>query len=131
MTIKAKKDLKGALGNSLKSEEKAIKGKYDKFSQADAIFDEYEKRNIQNRESNIEEMSSTVHSRKSIRDSFTMPVEDHKIINKIIEKFLDTRNVVNKSEVVRMALHTLYQLPTEQLIKAYRSIEKVKIGRPK
>ncbi len=127
--MKTKKDMKSALGKSLKSEEEAVKGKYDKFSKADAVFDDYEKRVVQ---PDIEEESSSKkNNKKCIRDSFTMPVEDHEIINKIIDKFLDTRKIVNKSEVIRMALHTLNQLPTEQLMEMYQSIGKVKIGRPK
>ena len=129
MNMKTKKDMKSALGKSLKSEEEAVKGKYDKFSKADAVFDDYEKREIQ---SDIEEQpSSKKNNKKCVRDSFTMPAEDHQIINKVIDRFLDTRKIVNKSEVIRMALHTLDQLPTTQLIEAYETIKKVKIGRPK
>ena len=129
--MKTKNNLKAALGKSLKSEEEAVKSKYDKFSKADIILDDYEKREVENREAVIKELSPKKNSKKCVRDSFTMPAEDHQIINKIIDRFLDTRKIVNKSEVIRMALHALNQLPTNQLMEAYQSIEKVKIGRPK
>ena len=131
LTINTKKNLKGVLARSIKSEEKSVKKKYDKFSKADAIFDEYEKRSSKNNESDIQEVASKKNRVKCIRDSFTMPVEDHKIINEIIDKFLDMKKIVNKSEVIRMALYTLSQLPIEELNEVYQSIEKVKIGRPK
>ena len=129
--MKTKNNLKAALGKSLKSEEEAVKSKYDKFSKADIILDDYEKREVENREAVIKELSPKKNSKKCVRDSFTMPAEDHQIIDKIIDRFLDTRKIVNKSEVIRMALHALNQLPTNQLMEAYQSIEKVKIGRPK
>ena len=129
--MKTKNNLKAALGKSLKSEEDAVKSKYDKFSKADIILDDYEKREVENREAVIKELSPKKNSKKCVRDSFTMPAEDHQIIDKIIDRFLDTRKIVNKSEVIRMALHALNQLPTNQLMEAYQSIEKVKIGRPK
>ena len=129
--MKTKNNLKAALGKSLKSEEEAVKSKYDKFSKADIVLDDYEKREVENREAVIKELSPKKNSKKCVRDSFTMPAEDHQIIDKIIDRFLDTRKIVNKSEVIRMALHALNQLPTNQLMEAYQSIEKVKIGRPK
>ena len=129
--MKTKNNLKAALGKSLKSEEEAVKSKYDKFSKADIILDDYENREVQNREAVIKELPPKKNNKKCVRDSFTMPAEDHQIINKVIDRFLDTRKIVNKSEVIRMALHALNQLPTNQLMEAYQSIEKVKIGRPK
>ena len=41
--MKTKNNLKAALGKSLKSEEEAVKSKYDKFSKADIVIDDYEK----------------------------------------------------------------------------------------
>ena len=65
-----------------------------------------------------------------VRDSFTFPVEDHDLIQKIVNRCLRQGVSVNKSETLRAALRLLDQLSDSDLIEAFSGIEKIKTGRP-
>jgi len=64
----------------------------------------------------------------SIKESFTCPENEHKIIQIVIDKLLDKRIVINKSEVVRVGLHLLKNLSDDELFNIYKLIPKTKVG---
>lgn len=68
--------------------------------------------------------SSTV-----VKDLFSFPQNDYEIINKSIDKALENRIIMNKSEVVRAALKVLIDLDNDEFVKAIQSVEKIKRGR--
>ncbi len=63
------------------------------------------------------------------RDAFTMPINDHQLIQQIVQDALSFRMNINKSEVVRAGLQLLANLSNIDLKIALSQINKVKIGR--
>ncbi|PSB03116.1 hypothetical protein [Merismopedia glauca] len=120
------KKMKGALSSSMLAETEAVQNKKvtdttaDRFEQAEAFF-----------EDNLPTLpSSKADSKTQVRDSFTFPLEDHELIEKIINRCLKQAVSVNKSETLRAALRLLHSLSDEELIKAFSGIERIKTGRP-
>lgn len=130
-----KRDIKKALGSSLKAEEAAVK---NRFELAEAFLGNRnlkESENLNNEETNPNNSTSAAPdaplAEKVIRDSFTMPTEDYQLITIIRERCLKQGIVLNKSETLRAGLLTLFSLPDAELIEAVNSVKKVKSGRPK
>jgi hypothetical protein len=59
-----------------------------------------------------------------------MPSSDYDLISKIKERCLNGRVSLTKSEVLRAGLLALEAMPDRELLKAVRSVTKVKTGRP-
>ena len=73
--------------------------------------------------------SDRVHA-KVIRDSFTMPREDHQLIGVLKERCIGLGIARTKSELLRGGLRALTQLPDPSLKVVVAGIESVKTGRP-
>ena len=71
------------------------------------------------------------HKVKVVRDSFTMPQNEHQKIAEIKAICLKAKLHVKKSEVLRAGLQVLAKLNAAQLKSALRGLEKIKTGRPK
>lgn len=112
-----KKNLRSALGHSLREEEEAVDGR---FAKAEAYFGDSAP-SVQPEKPAYE---------KVIRDGFTMPASDYELIVQLQAKSLGIGITTTKSEVVRAGLHALNALAPEQLTEVVRSLEKVKTGRP-
>jgi len=118
------KNMKGALSRSLEAETEAIQKKKvteqtpDRFNKADAFFGE---------DTQPQEKEEP---KRQVRDSFTFPVEDHELIQKIVTRFLQQGVSVNKSETLRASLQLLYSLSDQELVDAFSGIKKIKTGRP-
>jgi hypothetical protein len=67
---------------------------------------------------------------KVVRDSFTMPVEDHGLIERVRHLCLKRMMVVSKSEVLRAGVILLNKLPEKEIIEIIKNLPKVKTGRP-
>jgi hypothetical protein len=67
---------------------------------------------------------------KVIRDSFTMPEEDHGLIERVRHLCLKKMMVVSKSEVLRAGVKLLNTLPEKEIIEHIKALPKVKTGRP-
>jgi len=65
-----------------------------------------------------------------VRDSFTMPEEDHGLIERVRYLCLKKMLVVSKSEVLRAGIQYLNTLPEKEIIALIKSLPKVKAGRP-
>jgi len=118
-----KKDLKAALGKSLKEETKAVE---KRFAQADLVFNhEVKEGTITDNEINVNE----VKIEKVIRDSFTLPYDDYQLIELIKDRALKASVSVNKSEVVRAGLLALQSMSEKDLLIALNSLTKIKSGR--
>ena len=118
-----KKDLKSALGKSLKEETKSVE---KRFAQADIVFGQNKP------EINVveENKQSQVKADKVIRDSFTLPSEDYRLIGTIKNRALKASISITKSEVIRAGLLALENMSEQDLIKVIGSLTKVKSGRP-
>jgi hypothetical protein len=114
--------MKAKLGSSVKAEEKAVKGRYDKFERADAALAEAKTPGASN--------SSTGGNGKVIRDSFTMPEADYRLIEPLKVRCMKAGIGVNKSELLRAGLQALTQMPDRELANFLGRLERVKPGRP-
>ncbi len=108
------KSMKGALGRSLATEEKALEARFEK---ADALFEP--KPHVR-----------AVAPERVIRDSFTLPSADYKLIGELRARCLRSATNATKSQIIRAGLHALEQMPTDELLKLISSLPKVKTGRP-
>ena len=117
----ARQDIKKALAKSIGAEGEAIR---DRFSRAEGFFAVKET-------SEEKKEEGPQPAAKQIRDSFTFPPEDYELIQALVDRCLKKGMHVTKSETLRAALRKLTALPDEELLELYRSLSKVKIGRPK
>jgi hypothetical protein len=67
---------------------------------------------------------------KVIRDSFTMPAAEHRLIGALKNRCIGLGVAIKKSELLRAGLASLVRLPDEKLAKAVAAVESVKTGRP-
>lgn len=65
-----------------------------------------------------------------VRDSFTMPEEDHALIERARHICLKKMIVVTKSEVLRAGVQLLNKLSEREIIELIQGLPKVKTGRP-
>lgn len=116
----AKKDMKSALGASLKAEEQAVRSRFEKA------------------ESVIGGGKSTPRSQgqpqngadKVIRDSFTIPGNEYELISRIKKRCMKAGISANKSEVLRAGLAALESMPDKDLANLFGKLPRVKTGRP-
>ena len=113
----AKNSLKDALNRSLDSEQASVDRR---FAQAEALF-----------ASSPPVPPPPVPPVKVIRDSFTMPDADYRLIAALQQRCLNRAVIVNKAEVLRAGLKLLATLPDEALLSAVAQVERVKTGRAK
>jgi hypothetical protein len=113
----AKKELRRALGTSLRAEEQTLK---DRFAAADAF--------LEGRDAGPPPPAPP--REKVVRDGFSMPAGDYALIAAIQETCLQAGFAITKSEVLRAGLHALRELTPEALKERYGALEKVKPGRP-
>lgn len=64
-----------------------------------------------------------------VRDTFSMPENDHALIAALIAKGLKAGRATSKSEVVRAGLHVLNGLDSCELLKTFNCLEKLIPGR--
>ncbi|MFY9221199.1 MAG: hypothetical protein WAQ98_00940 [Blastocatellia bacterium] len=119
-----KKDLKSALGKSLKEETKAVE---KRFAHADLVFSQEAIKESAITDSEVK--GDEVKIDKVIRDSFTLPYDDYQLIELIKDRALKASVSVNKSEVVRAGLLVLQSMSEKDLLIALNSITKIKSGR--
>ena len=69
-------------------------------------------------------------TKKLVRDSFTMPAEEHQIIDKLKKKIRITGSEVKKSELIRAGIALLDTLSSRALVAAINRVPNLKTGRP-
>lgn len=121
-----KKQMKSALTDSIKAEEKNFQNRFDK---ADQIFGSGDK----DKDEKVPNTSKIDKSKRiqTIRDSFTIPDFDYGKISSLQERLLKLGLNANKSEIVRAGFHALENLSDQDLLLILQSLEKIKTGRPK
>ena len=67
---------------------------------------------------------------KVIRDSFTIPAAEHRLIGALKKRCIGLGVAIKKSELLRAGLAVLERLPDEGLAKVVAAVESVKTGRP-
>lgn len=118
-----KKTIKNALTSSLKAEEDAVSKRFDK---ADTFLNKDKKNHLLS----TLKIATKPKLEKVIRDAFTFPESDHKLIGELKKNGLKLEVQLNKSEIVRAGLHVLSELSKDKLKAVFLDIEKIKTGRP-
>ncbi len=67
--------------------------------------------------------------KKIHRDSFTMPESDAVLMDDLLNRALDLRIRINKSELIRSGLHALQQLDDVAFQEMIHNLEKMRPGR--
>ena len=118
----AKKSMKEMLSMSVKSEQETINSKLvdfndkvDKFDKAENFFKE--------------DGANKVKVDTVTKDLFSFPKYDYEIISNSIDRALDNKVTMNKSEIVRAALKILQDLNDGEFKEAISRVEKIKRGR--
>lgn len=125
-----KKDLKSALGKSLKEESKAVE---QRFAKAEVVFSQTKlDTNSSKTQTDNQVLAALdeIKTDKVIRDSFTLPSQDYQLIDVIRKRALKASTSITKSEVIRAGLLALQAMHEEDLLKVINSLTKVKSGRP-
>lgn len=115
-----KKDMKSALGASLKAEERAVK---DRFEKAESVIGG-------GKSSPKTELLPSNGAGRVIRDSFTIPGDEYELISRIKKRCMKAGVSANKSEVLRAGLAALDAMPDRELAKVFEGLARVKTGRP-
>ena len=115
----AKKDMKSALGASLKAEEKAVRSRFEK---AESV--------LGGGKSAPAELQAQNGAGKVIRDSFTIPADEYELIAQIKKRCMKLGISANKSEVLRAGLAALRDMPDRELTELFGLLTRVKTGRP-
>ncbi|MBE9082845.1 hypothetical protein IQ278_12045 [Tolypothrix sp. LEGE 11397] len=119
------KNLKSALVKSLKAEDEAVR---DRFEKADSLLLTASRPIVDFQDE--PQQDKVTPETKVIRDTFTMPIDDHALIATIQQRCLQSAVNANKSEIIRAGLQILSRMSSEQLVETINNLEKVKIGRP-
>ncbi len=117
----AKRDMKKALGASLRAEEQAVKGKYAKFDKAETA--------LAKKESSVSNEHPVNGDGKVIRDSFTMPMTDYELIEPLKKRCMKAGISANKSELLRAGLRALTEMSDRDLLQLLERQVRVKPGR--
>jgi len=118
------KPLKEVLKNSLDQERESVKTKTimrhdERFERANEIFGNGKNLVQKNTASEV------------IRETFTMLVKDHAIIDLCRSRLLSKQHIITKSEVIRAGLALLNKISDAELLEIAKTIDKVKTGRKK
>lgn len=68
---------------------------------------------------------------KVIRDTFSLPQTDYKLIDALRKRCLKAETSATKSEIIRAGLHALSAMNNQELSQTLQSLLKIKAGRPK
>lgn len=115
-----KKDMKRALGASLRAEEDAVKTRFERAETALA-------KPVAPRASGSDAPDN---DERVIRDSFTMPNNDYSRIAAIRQRCLKRGVSATKSEVLRAGLAALDAMTDKEVAETLERLPKVKTGRP-
>lgn len=125
-----KQDMKTALSKSLEAEDDAVRSRFEKAESL--LGSKYKK--AKRPKSEVEKVKQSKKPKPSkpkvIRDSFSLPKDDYRLIKELQNRCLGLAQSVSKSELVRAGLHALVKMPDALLVKTLGSLEKIKTGRP-
>ncbi len=115
-----KKDMKSALGASLKAEEQAVRSRFEKAESVIGGGKSAQRAQEQPRNG----------ADKVIRDSFTIPGDEYELISRIKKRCMKAGISANKSEVLRAGLAALETMEDKDLANLFAKLQRVKTGRP-
>ena len=118
----AKRDMRGALGASLRAEEEAVKNRFEKAESALSGRKNGKKRSAA-------PQPQAENEARVIRDSFTMPETDYGLIGPLKKRCMKAGVGVNKSELLRAGLQALTEMSDRELAQLVGRLVRVKPGR--
>ena len=80
---------------------------------------------------NMNTLSEIPLPKKVIRDTFSIPLDEHNLIDQLRNQCMLQGIQMNKGEIIRAGLKALNNLTPEELKEISSAVEKVKTGRPK
>ena len=122
------RNMKSALGNSLKAEQEAVRNRFDR---AETVLARNDVSSLTSAppEPQVKPSEAPGDETRVKRDSFTMPTSDYEQIAQLQKRCLKSELSVSKSEVLRAGLLALSTLSDEDLVALVASLPKVKTGR--
>lgn len=115
----ATKDRKSAFRSSLRAEEEAVEGR---FERAETVLARGAKKGSK-------DASAPVPPPRVVRDSFSMPEDEYAAVAHVRKRLIKKEIVASKSQVVRMAFALLGRLDDKELVKLFESLPEVRAGR--
>ena len=119
----AKRDMRRALGATLRAEEEAVKSRFEK---AETVLGGRKN----GRKGGAAPKRRAEGEARVIRDSFTMPEADYGLILPLKKRCMKAGIGVNKSELLRAGLQALTEMSDRELARHVGRLERVKPGRP-
>ena len=116
-----KKDMKSALGASLKAEEQAVRSRFEK---AESVMGQGKP------SPRVQPPPPGNGAGKVIRDSFTIPGDEYELIAQIKKRCMKAGISASKSEILRAGLAALNAMSDRELAKVFQTLARVKTGRP-
>ena len=116
----AKKDFSAALDTSLNAEAQSVDAR---FSRADAYYGGKETQTAKKRP------AAKTKKVKAIRDIFTMPPDDHALIDTLRKTCTRADIDATKSLIIRAGLHALNAMSETELLELVGGLERLKPGR--
>lgn len=120
----ATKDRKSAFRSSIKAEERAVE---DRFDKAETVLAKGPKTGSKKAGGAAQPLLAVG---RVVRDSFSMPEAEYKMVADVQKRMIKKERVVSKSEVVRAAFAVLGRLNDKELLEIFDSLPKVRPGRP-
>ncbi len=120
----AKRDMKGALGASLRAEEEAVKNRFEKAESVLGGRKNERKGSAAPQPEPLADGESRV-----IRDSFTMPEADYGLVEPLKKRCMKAGIGVNKSELLRAGLQALTRMSDRELAQHVGRLVRIKPGR--
>jgi hypothetical protein len=114
----AKKDFSTALDSSLDAEARAVD---ERFNRADAYYS--------GKPESAAKRPAAPRQTKAVRDIFTMPPDDHALIDTLRKTCLRADIDATKSLIIRAGLHALNTMTEAELLALVAGLERLKPGR--
>lgn len=122
--VKRQGDMAESMRKSLRDETARVE---DRFAKAEAIFGETKGLFPLEGSSAPQPLPNP----KVIRDTFSMPVGDYELLDRLKTRALTMGIAVNKSELIRAGLRLLNEIDEGDFRTSINRVDKVKLGRPK
>jgi len=126
---------KTALSNTIKAEEKKVMVKQPVATAKKTILKPSQKKAASaakpaKKESTLKKPEKQSDKKKNVRDSFSMPENEYKVLSEIKKRCLANGIEVKKSELLRAGLKILGEMSLPALKKQLSKLDEIKVGRP-
>ncbi|MBV5326507.1 MAG: hypothetical protein JZU65_02540 [Chlorobium sp.] len=118
----AKKSFLNNLKHTIEQQDESLK---ERFAVAESMLMRTPTSDLKNKKTSKKDQDEAL----VIRDTFSMPPNDYRLIDVLKKKALKQQLMVTKSEIVRAGLLHLNSLPEKDLKTALIRVERLKTGR--